>query len=215
MKTIDDMVKICGIAPATAYRKLNVLKAEFSHDLSLIIIEKDGKSYFTEHGEALYIERFSKRINDNQRESELEANIVAVLETTVNTLHEQLQVKDKLIESQQSTIKNLNESLNMAQQLHAGTIQKLLGSPEETISDPPEEIVSDEPEPVRTKPKDKEKITFPSIEDEMKEIYRKDAIRQRKKAIKKWKKRLKEWWWIILLIIAFIPFSLWWIRSFY
>lgn len=66
-------------------------------------------------------------------EQSQEADVVAVLQATIDTLQGQLEVKDRQIEQQAQTITRLTDALAAAQQtaaaaqaLHAGTIQQQL-----------------------------------------------------------------------------------------
>lgn len=52
--------------------------------------------------------------------------IVEVLRATIDTLQQQLEIKDKQIERQAATIEHLSSALSAAQALHAGTIKHQL-----------------------------------------------------------------------------------------
>ena len=62
-------------------------------------------------------------------------DIIQVLKATIDTLQEQLAIKDKQIERQATTIENLSASLAAAQALHAGTIQQQLAEGDERTND--------------------------------------------------------------------------------
>lgn len=63
------------------------------------------------------------------------SEIIKVLQATIDTLQGQLEIKDKQIERQATTIENLSASLAAAQALHAGTIQQQLAEGDEQIDD--------------------------------------------------------------------------------
>lgn len=62
-------------------------------------------------------------------------DIIKVLQATIDTLQGQLEIKDKQIERQATTIENLSASLAAAQALHAGTIQQQLTEGEKQDAD--------------------------------------------------------------------------------
>lgn len=61
--------------------------------------------------------------------TQLSNSIVAVLQSNIDTLHAQLETKDK-------QISDLTEMLNTSQKLQAGTLQKLLEAPADVVADP-------------------------------------------------------------------------------
>ena len=63
------------------------------------------------------------------------SEIIKVLQATIDTLQGQLEIKDKQIERQATTIENLSASLAAAQALHAGTIQQQLAEGDEQTND--------------------------------------------------------------------------------
>lgn len=61
--------------------------------------------------------------------------IIKILQDTIDTLQGQLDIKDRQIERQATTIENLSASLAAAQALHAGTIQQQLTEGEKQDAD--------------------------------------------------------------------------------
>lgn len=109
---------------------------------SLGVLEQ-GVLYLSEQAETLIKQDFLKDDHSNGAHTERsigvvpeqpqEAEMVAVLQATIDTLQGQLEVKDRQIEQQAQTIARLTDALAAAQQtvvtaqaLHAGTIQQQL-----------------------------------------------------------------------------------------
>lgn len=91
------------------------------------------ESVHTEQSDRAYTEH----IRSASYEQEQSEAIIKVLQATIDTLQGQLEIKDKQIERQASTIENLSASLAAAQALHAGTIQQQLteGEKQDAVED--------------------------------------------------------------------------------
>lgn len=77
----------------------------------------------------------TEHIRSDPYEREQSEAIIKVLQATIDTLQGQLDIKDRQIERQATTIENLSASLAAAQALHAGTIQQQLAEGDEQIND--------------------------------------------------------------------------------
>ena len=82
-----------------------------------------------------HTERSIGAVPDQSRE----ANVVAVLQATIDTLQGQLEVKDRQIEKLTEALVAAQQTAAAAQALHAGTIQQLITG----------EAGTDQPEPKR------------------------------------------------------------------
>ena len=89
------------------------------------------ESAYTEQSNGAHTERIR---SDPYAREQSEA-IIKVLQATIDTLQGQLDIKDRQIERQATTIENLSASLAAAQALHAGTIQQQLAEGDEQIYD--------------------------------------------------------------------------------
>lgn len=89
--------------------------------------------------ESAYTEQSNGAHTDHIRsdpyEREQSEAIIKVLQATIDTLQGQLDIKDRQIERQATTIENLSASLAAAQALHAGTIQQQLAEGDEQTND--------------------------------------------------------------------------------
>ena len=77
----------------------------------------------------------TEHIRSASYEQEQSEAIIKVLQATIDTLQGQLEIKDKQLERQATTIENLSASLAAAQALHAGTIQQQLTEGDERTND--------------------------------------------------------------------------------
>lgn len=80
------------------------------------------ESAHTEQSDGAYTEH----IRSDPYEREQSEAIIKILQATIDTLQGQLEIKDRQLERQATTIENLSASLAAAQALHAGTIQQQL-----------------------------------------------------------------------------------------
>lgn len=101
--------------------------------------KSDKKNVQTRSEETVDIERsngaHTERIGSTPYAKTQSDDVLQVLKVTIETLQEQLVIKDKQIERQATTIENLSASLAAAQALHAGTIQQQLAEGDEQTND--------------------------------------------------------------------------------
>lgn len=130
--------------------KLHTVCAPYAHT-------EQGVLYIEEQGETLIKQDFLQNNRSNgahtersigaAQEQPQDSGIVAVLQTTIDTLQGQLAVKDKQIEELNARLAEVSSALVTAQQtaqaaqaLHAGTLHQNLTSGEEL-----REVVEDKP----------------------------------------------------------------------
>lgn len=148
-KTIKQIADEIGVSKQTVYKrykgKLYTVCAPYAHT-------EQGVLYIEEHGETLIKQDFlqkecsigahtyahTERSNGAVLEQSENAGVVAVLQTTIDTLQGQLAIKDKQIEELNARLAEVSSALVAAQQtaqaaqaLHAGTIQQQLTSGED------------------------------------------------------------------------------------
>lgn len=148
MKTIRQIADEIGVSKQAVYKrfkgKLYTVCAPYAHT-------EQGVLYIEEQGETLIKQDFlqddrsigahtnthTERSNGAVSEQGQEDSIIAILRATIDTLQEQLKVKDRQIEQQAQTITRLTDALTIAQQtaaaaqaLHAGTMHQQLLSGE-------------------------------------------------------------------------------------
>ena len=145
MKTIRQIADEIGVSKQTVYKrykgKLHTVCAPYAHT-------EQGVLYIEEQGETLIKQDFlqkecsigahTERSNGAVLEQSENAGVVAVLQTTIDTLQGQLAIKDKQIEELNARLAEVSSALVAAQQtaqaaqaLHAGTIQQQLTSGED------------------------------------------------------------------------------------
>ena len=145
MKTIRQIADEIGVSKQTVYKrykgKLYTVCAPYAHT-------EQGVLYIEEQGETLIKQDFlqkecsigahTERSNGAVLEQSENAGVVAVLQTTIDTLQGQLAIKDKQIEALNARLSEVSSALVAAQQtaqaaqaLHAGTIQQQLTSGED------------------------------------------------------------------------------------
>ena len=133
-KTIKQIADEIGVSKQTVYKrykgKLHTVCAPYAHT-------EQGVLYIEEQGETLIKQDFlqKERSNGAVLEQSENAGVVAVLQTTIDTLQGQLAIKDKQIEELNARLAEVSSALVAAQQtaqaaqaLHAGTIQQQLTS---------------------------------------------------------------------------------------
>lgn len=148
-KTIKQIADEIGVSKQTVYKrykgKLYTVCAPYVHT-------EQGVLYIEEQGETLIKQDFlqkecsigahtyahTERSNGAVLEQSENAGVVAVLQTTIDTLQGQLAIKDKQIEELNARLAEVSSALVAAQQtaqaaqaLHAGTIQQQLTSGED------------------------------------------------------------------------------------
>ena len=134
MKTIRQIADEIGVSKQAVYKrykgKLYTVCAPYAHT-------EQGVLYIEEQGETLIKQDFlqKERSNGAVLEQSENAGVVAVLQTTIDTLQGQLAIKDKQIEELNARLAEVSSALVAAQQtaqaaqaLHAGTIQQQLTS---------------------------------------------------------------------------------------
>lgn len=155
MKTIRQIADEIGVSKQAVYKrykgKLHTVCAPYAHT-------EQGVLYLSEQAETLIKQDFLKdncsigAHTDTHTERSIgavpdqsrEANVVAVLQATINTLQGQLEVKDRQIEKLTEALVAAQKTAAAAQALHAGTIQQQLLSGEAST-----ERQSQEPEQKR------------------------------------------------------------------
>ena len=160
MKTIRQIADELGVSKQAVYKrfkgKLHTVCAPYAHT-------EQGVLYLDEQGETLIKQDFlqddrsivahtdthTERSDGAVLEQGQQADLMAVLQATIDTLQGQLEVKDRQIEQQAQTITRLSDALVAAQQtaaaaqaLHAGTMHQQLLSGE-----PGADQQGQEPEP--------------------------------------------------------------------
>lgn len=148
-KTIKQIADEIGVSKQTVYKrykgKLHTVCAPYAHT-------EQGVLYIEEQGETIIKQDFlqkecsigahtyahTERSNGAVLEQPENAGVIAVLQTTIDTLQGQLEIKDKQIEELNARLAEVSSALVAAQQtaqaaqaLHAGTIQQQLTSGEE------------------------------------------------------------------------------------
>lgn len=142
MKTIRQIADEIGVSKQAVYKrfkgKLHTVCAPYAHT-------EQGVLYIEEQGETLIKQDFlqkecsvgahtyahTERSNGEVLEQSENVGVIAVLQTTIDTLQGQLAIKDKQIEDLNARLSESNAALVAAQQtaqaaqaLHAGTIQQ-------------------------------------------------------------------------------------------
>ena len=141
-KTIKQIADEIGVSKQTVYKrykgKLYTVCAPYAHT-------EQGVLYIEEQGETLIKQDFlqkecsigahTERSNGAVLEQSENAGVVAVLQTTIDTLQGQLAIKDKQIEELNARLAEVSSALVAAQQtaqaaqaLHAGTIRQQITS---------------------------------------------------------------------------------------
>lgn len=136
MKTIRQIADEIGVSKTAVSKQIANLGLRSG-------LRKNGNQFaIDERQEALIKQAFlektqTENANQSQTKTQIEnyevGDLVCVLQTTIDTLQGQLEVKDRQIEQQAQTITRLTDALAAAQQtaetaqvLHAGTIQQQL-----------------------------------------------------------------------------------------
>lgn len=135
MKTIRQIADELGVSKQAVYKrfkgKLHTVCAPYAHT-------EQGVLYLEERGETLIKQDFlqgdrsvgahtdthTERSNGAALEQGQEADIIVVLQATIDTLQGQLEVKDRQIEQLTSALVAAQQTVAAAQTLHAGTMQQ-------------------------------------------------------------------------------------------
>lgn len=137
MKTIRQIADELGVSKQAVYKrfkgKLHTVCAPYAHT-------EQGVLYLDEQGETLIKQDFlqddrsigahTERSNGAVLEQGQQADLMAVLQATINTLQGQLEVKDRQIEQLTSALVAAQQTAAAAQALHAGTMHQQLLSGE-------------------------------------------------------------------------------------
>ncbi len=141
MKTIRQIADELGVSKQAVYKrfkgKLHTVCAPYAHT-------EQGVLYLEEQGETLIKQDFlqddrsigahtdthTERSNGAALEQGQQADLIAVLQATIDTLQGQLEVKDRQIEQLTSALVSAQQTAAAAQALHAGTMHQQLLSGE-------------------------------------------------------------------------------------
>ena len=150
MKTIRQIADEIGVSKQAVYKrykgKLHTVCAPYTHTVQ-------GVLYLSEQAETLIKQDFLQNDCSNGSHTERsigaaleqsqEAGVVAVLQTTIDTLQGQLEVKDRQIEELNARLAEVSAALLTAQQtaaaaqaLHAGTIQQQFLNSDDNMDQP-------------------------------------------------------------------------------
>ena len=140
MKTVRQIADELGVSKQAVFKKMK--REPLSTSLQGLVSTINGRLMVSTDGENLIKSAFltSKLSTDHRPINGLadapsnEVNgLISVLQTTIDTLQRQLEVKDRQIEQQAQTITRLTDALVVAQQtaaaaqtLHAGTMHQQL-----------------------------------------------------------------------------------------
>ena len=135
MKTVKELTVSLRLSKVTIYKALK------RDDLQEHIVKKDNITYIDEKGEQILIDLFSKASSKANSKSYSKSNNInnGKNDLTIQALINQLEIKDKQIESLTETIKHLSQSINAGQQERlAATVIESLPLPE--TSPAPEKV---------------------------------------------------------------------------
>jgi len=145
MKTIKELADEIGVSKQAVRNVIDKLELQSS-------LQKIGNHFAIDFAvEKLIKQTFSKTERKPLADLETQSvgDIVCVLQANFDTLHAQLEVKDRQLAAAETEKAKLYDLLETQQKLHAGTLQKMLEAPE----DPPEihEEINSDPDPVNVK----------------------------------------------------------------
>lgn len=132
-KTIKEIAEELRVSKQAVYKrykgKLHAVCAPYAHTVN-------GVLYLTDQGVEIIRQDFvanpcstgahTERVRCAPPEQPQSDAVIEVLRATIDTLQQQLEIKDKQIERQAATIEHLSSALSAAQALHAGTIKHQL-----------------------------------------------------------------------------------------
>lgn len=122
LKTISQIAQELNVTRQAVYQKIKH-SVELSTCLRKFTVNEGNKTLYNLQGQELIKSAFESSVNVNckqpvdSKRMSIDSKLIDTLQTTIETLREQLAVKDKQIEY-------LQERLAAEQSLHAGTIQK-------------------------------------------------------------------------------------------
>ena len=129
MKTIRQLAEELGVSKTAVNKQIANLGLRSA-------LRKNGNQFaIDERQEALIIKAFSEKTqtaNGNQLQTKTKTenhevcDLVSVLQTTINTLQGQLEVKDRQIEQLTDALVAAQQTAAAAQALHAGTMKQQL-----------------------------------------------------------------------------------------
>ena len=142
MKTIRQIADEIGVSKQAVYKRY---KGKLHTEQGVLYLSEQAETLIKQdflkdncsigaHTDT-HTERSIGAVPDQSRE----ANVVAVLQATIDTLQGQLEVKDRQIEKLTEALVAAQQTAAAAQALHAGTIQQLITG----------EAGTDQPEPKR------------------------------------------------------------------
>ena len=148
MKTIRQIADEIGVSKQAVYKrykgKLHTVCAPYAHtEQGVLYIEEQGETLIkqdflhTECSIGAHTDTHTERSNGAALEHPENVGVIAVLQTTIDTLQGQLSVKDQQIEELNARLAEVSSALLAAQQtavaaqaLHAGTMKQQLLSGE-------------------------------------------------------------------------------------
>ena len=134
MKTIKQVADTLGVSRQAIYRRLSALPSE------MVSTNNKGVQLINSDGEALLRTELSVILSGEPSANSTDSSPDSITDTLISMLKSELSAKNKLIDEQQQTIKELNETIKIqAQSINAAhhnelaeTVidgQKLLSSP--------------------------------------------------------------------------------------
>ena len=134
MKTIKQVADTLGVSRQAIYRRLSALPSE------MVSTNNKGVQLISADGEALLKSVLSEKVSSEQSADSTDSPTDNIADTLISMLKDELSAKNKLIEEQQQTIKELTEAVKIqAQSINAAhhnelaeTVidgQKLLSAP--------------------------------------------------------------------------------------
>ena len=171
LMTIKAFAAAAGRSQQAIYKQINTRLASYVH-------EKGGQKYIERRAldevfKSEYIQPIQPENAENSSESfNVEQRLYTAMQATIDLLQEQLRVKDQQIETKDKQIAAQQEqltqltavlehtttSLQAAQALHAGTMQKLGSAEQESIQD---EILKPNPDLAEESPVERRKWWWP------------------------------------------------------
>lgn len=133
MKTIKQLADELEVSK-TAVRKYMTAEFRAAH----IAITAGGVITIDDAGCKWIAERLQKPLKSTTNttnhepettENQVSVDMVKLLQSTIETLQQQLEVKDRQIAELTETVKAQAQSISSAQALHAGTMQQVLSEP--------------------------------------------------------------------------------------
>jgi hypothetical protein len=119
MKTVKQISDDLGINKLRVYRYIQKHRIGEAY-------RDNGIMYYDDTAQKAISRHFAGNdfIGDTYRDTHQTVSRDTVFDTVIDTLKSELEAKNKLIDEQQQTIKNLTEIIQASQILHGGTMQK-------------------------------------------------------------------------------------------